>query len=125
MAETLFFIGIVLVLAWCQLMLMSMMWHRLMHLISVQDPRTTRVVIHAFGADTKSAYRALARHTRLDLNEIDEMLEQQTTGPLPVLLSSRNATLLAADLRAAGADVEIVARREVETQRRGGVEARS
>jgi hypothetical protein len=108
MAETLLFIGIVLLLAWVQFMLMSIMWQRFMRLLRMQDPRTTRVIIHAYGTDARATYRALAKHTRLDLQEIDDMIEEQKTGPLPIALGTRQANLLAADLRANGGEVELV-----------------
>lgn len=108
MVETLFFIALVLILAVINHMVMSVMWQRFVRLLRMQDPRTTRVVIHAHGADARATYRALAKHTRLDLQEIDELIEQQTLGPLPIPLAARQASLLVDELRAAGAQVEAV-----------------
>ncbi len=107
MVETLFFAFIVLVLATIQFMLMSVMWQRFMRLLRVQEARTARFVIRSYGADDRATYRALAKHTRLDLQEIDELIERRALGALPTPLSDRQAGRLADDLRANGAEVEI------------------
>lgn len=108
MVETLFFIALVLIMAVLHWMLMSIMWQRFVRLLRMQDARTTRVVIRAYGTDARATYRALAKHTRLDLHEIDELIEQHRTGPLPLPLGARQASSLAEDLRAAGATVEVM-----------------
>jgi hypothetical protein len=106
MSETLFLIAIVLVLVYLQFMAMSVMWQRFVRLLNMQEARTMIVEIRAFGPDPDAIARALARHTRLDLKEIDEIVEQRQTGPLPLPLPARLASLLVADLRALGTDAE-------------------
>ena len=108
MVETLFFIALVLFMAALHWMLMSIMWQRFVRLLRMQDARTTRVVISAYGMDDRATYQALAKHTRLDLHEIDELIEQHRTGPLPLPLGARQAGSLVEDLRAAGATVEVM-----------------
>ena len=107
MGETLFFLALVALLAICQFMLISIMWQRFIQSLRAQEPRTALVVIRSFGPDTRAIAQALARHTRLDLNEIDELVEGSRTGPLPLPLSSRQARLLAGELRALGTVVEV------------------
>src|SRR4051794_9798805 len=106
MSDTLFLIAIVLFLAYLQFMTMSVMWQRFVRLLNTQEARTMIVEVKEFGPDPDAIARALARHTRLDLKEIDEIVEQRQTGPLPLPLPARLASLLVADLRALGTDAE-------------------
>lgn len=89
------------------LMLLTVMWYRMERYLGTQDPPRARLVIHSFGADGVAMARALARYTRLDLNEIDELLDERRTGALPLPLSWHRARVLAAELRSLGASVEV------------------
>ena len=113
MAETLLFLALVLFLAVLQFVIMSIMWSRFTRLLRAQEPRNATVVIRSFGPDADALSRALARHTRLELREIDELVEERRTGPLPLPLSTRRANLLAGELRDLGADVEVERRAAV------------
>jgi hypothetical protein len=64
MVETLFFIAFVVIMTVLHWMLMSIMWQRFVRLLRMQDARTTRVVIMAYGTDARATYQALAKHTR-------------------------------------------------------------
>ena len=105
--------GVVLILllviapALCQVVVMSLMWRRLAERLRAQEPPTATVVIHSFGSDPAAAARALARYTRLDLGEIDELVDGRHTGPLPLPLSWRRANMLAAEFRGLGAELEV------------------
>ena len=107
MAAALFLLALVALMALVQIMAIAIFWQRFNRMLHAQAPATTRLVIHAFGPDVAAISRALARYTRLDLSEIDELVDERRTGPLPLPLSSRQANLLAAELRDAGAMVEV------------------
>ena len=110
MEMALFVLALVAFIGLWQMMAISVFWGRFSRALQAQEPATARLAIHAFGPDDAAVSRALAHHTRLDLSEIDEIVEERRTGPLPLPLSSRRATLLAAELRDAGAVVEVEAR---------------
>lgn len=102
-----FIIAISLLLGLWQLMAISVFWQHFTERLRVQEPAVAVVVVREWGADTRQIAQALARHTRLDVGEIDELVEQRPAGPLPLPLSWRRAHLLAAELRATGSATEI------------------
>jgi hypothetical protein len=110
--DTIFFLMLICILSLIQGMVMSVMWQRFQRTLQTQEPRTRRVVISAFGPDRAANARALARHTRLDLAEIDDIVERRQTGPLPLPLSIRDANRLIADLRRLGGAAESEPRKE-------------
>ncbi len=103
---SLFLLGLIVVPALCQMMVFWIVWRRLSLRLQAQEPRTTALEIHSFGDNPPALARPLARHTRLDLAEIDDLIEVRRTGRLPLLLSWRKAQLLSTELRALGAEVE-------------------
>ena len=108
MEAALFIIALVVLMAICQYMAISVFWHRFVDRLRVQEPGTTTVVIRSFGHDPSALARALARHTRLDLGEIDELVDARGEGVLPLPLSPHRARLLAAEVRALGGELEIL-----------------
>ena len=107
MEATLLILALVIVPALCQIMAIQVFWRRLSRWLQTQDPRTATLVIYSFGPDSAAIARTLARHTRLDLGEIDEIVDAHHTGPLPLPLSWRRANLLVAELRALGTDAAL------------------
>ena len=117
MGETVLFIVLIGLMVGCQIMIISIMWQRFTQRLRAQEPPNAILVIRSFGPDSLATARALARHTRLDLGEIDELVERRRPGPLPLPLASRQANLLAAELRGLGAEVEIQPRTDAPFRR--------
>ncbi len=74
-----------------------------------QPPFTTLVEVIDIGSQARSVTRVLERRTRLDLAEIDAIVEH-AGGTLPLPMSRGAATRLVGELRAAGATATIHAR---------------
>lgn len=74
-----------------------------------QPPFTTLVEVIDIGSQTRSVARVLERRTRLDLAEIDAIVEQ-SGGMLPLPMSRGAAAQLVGELRAVGATALIHAR---------------
>jgi hypothetical protein len=90
-----------------QMIALVLFWRRLVRWLQTQPPRTTAVVVRVWGREYTAMARTLAQHTRLDVDEIDELIEQARPGVLPLLLSHRRAHLLAAEMRRLGAEVDL------------------
>lgn len=98
---------LLVILGLLQIMAINIFWQRFMRGLQTQEPRIARLVIRSYGDDAAAMARALARYTRLDLGEIDDLVFSRRTGPLPLPLSWRQANQLAAALRDLGGDVEV------------------
>lgn len=70
-----------------------------------QPPYTTAVVIAALGPEPKAVARLLDRATRLDVDEVDGVIDTRG-GRLPLLMSLPTAQRLVRDLRQLGATAE-------------------
>src|SRR3712207_3962842 len=70
-----------------------------------QPPFTTAVVIAELGPQPKAVARLLDRATRLDVDEVDSVIEMHG-GRLPLLMSSPAAQRLVQQLRQLGATAE-------------------
>ncbi len=90
-----------------QIMAINIFWQRFMQSLRTQEPPNARVVVHSYGEDAAASARALARYTRLDLGEIDELVFDGRTGPLPLPLPWGQANRLAAELRSLGGDAVV------------------
>ncbi len=99
-----------LLLALCQVLAIVTFWRRFSARLRAQEPAAAVVVIRGFGPDALANSRALARYTRLDTSEIDEVISEGRCGRLPLPLSWRRANLLATELRSLGGEIEIIPR---------------
>ena len=90
-----------------QLMAISMFTERMgrsLHNSADPPPYTTAVTIRHIGPTPQRVARVLDRVTRLDVDEIDGVIEAGG-GRLPLLMSARRARQLVTELRQLGADV--------------------
>ena len=113
--DALFILALILLLAAVQIMAITVFWRRFVERLRAQEPNIARLVIHAYGVDSHAVERALGRYTRLDLDEIEELVDKRRLGPLPLPMSWRRAHLLAAELRRLGGTAEVERRIARET----------
>ena len=118
--DALFILALILLLAVVQIMAITVFWHRFGERLRAQEPNIARLVIHAYGVDPHGVERALGRYTRLDQDEIEELVDQRQPGPLPLPMSWRRAHLLAAELRRLGGAAEVEPRTVRSASTRGG-----
>ena len=98
---------VVALIAAAQLAGIWIMWQRIAAWMRMQEPRTATVILREHGPDPAATARLLARYTRLDLKEVDEIVDERQTGPLPLRLAPRDANTLAAELRQVGTAAEV------------------
>ncbi len=106
-ADALFLLALILLMSVVQIMAITVFWRRFSERLRAQEPNVARLVIHAYGPDEHAVERALGRYTRLDTDEIEELIEMRRPGPLPLPMSWRRAHLLAAELRKLGGAAEV------------------
>lgn len=97
-----------------QLMAISVYTERLARSIrrsGDQPPFTTAVTIRELGTQPQAVARLLDRATRLDADEVDNMIDAHG-GTLPLLMSWPAATRLVQQLRQLGAEAETAFRTE-------------
>jgi hypothetical protein len=107
MGGLLLILALIVLMAACQMVAIAVFWRRFTWRLRHQEPSIATVAIHSFGPDAGASARVLARYTRLDTGEIDELVGERRTGPLPLPLPWRRANLLAAELRRLGGDAEV------------------
>jgi hypothetical protein len=107
MGDLLLIIGLSLLIGASHVIAIMLFWRRVVARIRAQPARNTRVVVNGFGLDQAAIARSLARHTRLDLSEIDELIAARQRGPLPLPLSWHEAHLLRDELRQLGCDADV------------------
>jgi hypothetical protein len=107
MGDLLLIIGLSLLIGASHVMAIMLFWRRVVARIRAQPARNTRVVVRAYGPDEAAIARSLARHTRLDLSEIDELVGARQRGPLPLPLAWHEAHLLRDELRQLGCDIDL------------------
>ncbi|MBA3947210.1 MAG: hypothetical protein H0X37_21950 [Herpetosiphonaceae bacterium] len=95
---------IVLLLVLLQLFAINTLWQRvgaMLHRAADRPPFTTTVTIQTLGPQPQAVSQLLDRATRLDLTEVDELIEAGG-GRVPVLMSRPAAERLAQQLRRVG-----------------------
>ncbi len=90
-----------------QIMAINIFWQRFILSLRTQEPPVAKVVVRSYGDDASASARVLARYTRLDLGEIDEIVFDRRTGPLPLPLPWGEANRLATELRRLGGDAVV------------------
>jgi len=106
--EALLIIALAVVPLVLQLMAISVYSERMARAIrraADQPPYTTAVVIAELGPEPKAVARLLDRTTRLDIDEVDRLIDMRG-GRLPLLMSLPSAQRLVRELRTLGATAE-------------------